>query len=104
MADYNTIAKLYSESVLKPEITSAVGVAANNVIFESPSTPNHTERYAWAANAAENPTDQADRFLMPILILNKDLTEQEIRDLDDPTIQSGVDLFIDVFALSDAST
>ena len=41
---------------------------------------------------------------MPILILNKDLTEQEIRDLDDPTIQSGVDLFIDVFALSDAST
>ena len=102
MATYNELSTLYSKSVLKPEITSAVGVAANNVVFEDPSTPNHNDRYTWAAKAAQNPDNEADRFLMPVLILNKDSTVEEIENLDDTTIQGNVDLFIDVFALYDA--
>ena len=103
MATYEEIATLYSKSTLKPQITSAVGIAANNVTFEAPSTPNHNERYAWAAKAAQNPDNEANRFLMPVLVLNKDSTVSEIENLDDTTIQGNVDLYIDVFALYDAT-
>lgn len=102
MASYKQIATLYSESTLKPSITSAVGVAANNIVFEAESTPNHAERYTWAAKAAQNPDSEANRFIMPVLILNKELEVNEIRALDDATVQGNVDLFIDVFALYDA--
>lgn len=103
MATYDEIATLYSQSALKPQVTSAIGQAANNVIFEAPSTPNHAERYAWAARAAQNPVNEAQRFLMPVLTINNGSTVAQILALDDATIQGNVDLFIDVFALYDAA-
>lgn len=102
MATYEEIAQLYAQSALKPEITAAIGQAANNVVFEDPLTPNHTERYNWAAKATQNADTEAERFIMPVLTINNALTVTEILDLDDATIQGNVDLFIDVFALYDA--
>lgn len=103
MATYQELATLFSESTLKSEITVAIAVSANEILDESPSTPNHAQRYAWAAKATSNPNSEAQRFLIGVLAANKDATVAQIENASDAVIQTNVDGLVDLFALADAS-
>ena len=102
MATYTELAQLFSVSTLKPQITAAIAIAAQNIVNESSSTPNYTERYAWAAKASSNPSNEANRFLIGVLAANNTATVEQIQNATDEQIQINVDGLIDLFALFDA--
>ena len=86
MASYLDIAKIFSERLLRPQITVAIAVSAQSILAEDTATPNHTERYAWAAKATSSPGAEADRFLIGVLAANIGATIQQIRDATDEQI------------------
>ena len=103
MATYTELAQLFSVSTLKPQVTAAIAIAAQNIANESPSTPNHTERFTWAASASSNPSGEASRFLIGVLAANNTATVEQIQNATDAQVQTNVDNLIDLFALFDAT-
>lgn len=73
-------------------------VAADTVINELDSTPNHVNRFIWAQDAFDNPDNYSRRFLAGILAANRVASVEVIQNSTDAQIQSNVDVLIDVFA------
>lgn len=104
MATYIELATLYSRSILNEQITVAIAIAAQNIIDEPDTTPNHSERFKWAAKATGNPGAEADRFLIGVLAANHTATVSQIENATDTQVQNNVDALVNVFALADAGT
>ena len=103
MATYTEIAVLYSESALKNQVSVAIASAAQAIVSEADTVPNHAERYDWAARAMSNPGAEAQRFLIGILVANKSASVAQIESATDAAVQSNVDDLVDIFALADAA-
>ena len=107
MATYRELLQLYNERVLKQQVTVAVADAADDILSEDPLTENHAERYAWAANALNNPGREADRMLIAVLVKNKTATVAQIRSVEtndlDNQVLTNVQSLVNLFALSDAT-
>ena len=103
MATYTELAQLFSVSTLKPQVTAAIAIAAQNIANEDPATPNYTERFTWAAKASSNPSNEANRFLIGVLAANSTATVEQIQNATDAAVQTNVDALVDLFALFDAT-
>lgn len=100
MATYEEISQMYAVGALKPKIAVAVASAAETILSENTATPNHTARYLWAAKAMKDPYDEADKFLIGVLVANKAASVAVIEGATDTQIQNNVDALVDVFALA----
>ena len=98
MATYSELYGLNSDSELRNRVTVACIVAAETVMAEEDTTPNHANRLLWAASVFVSPTVEARRMFMAVLAANKDATVSAIQSATDAQIQAVVDSHIDLFA------
>lgn len=98
MALYQEIYDLQRDNVLLPRIATAIGVAADTIVKELNTIPNHTNRVIWAKKAFSNPMAEARKFQMAVLSANAGLTVTAITGAGDAAIQNNVNAVIDTFA------
>ena len=98
MATYNEIYRLHNESELINKVTVACIVAAETIMGEVDTTPNHENRLTWAASVFGNPKNEAERMYWAILAANVDLTVIQITGATDSAIQTQVNAHVDLFA------
>jgi hypothetical protein len=105
MATYDellTIATSPSGDNLRKKLRVAVVVAADVVRVENISTPNHTNRLAWARQVMTNPDAEAARMQWAVLGQNRAFTAAQITGADDTTVQTAVNGAIDLLAGTEA--
>lgn len=98
MATYTELYGLHNDSALKNRVVVACIVAAEVVMDELDTTPNHANRLIWAASVLANPQTEATRMYWALLAANKDATIESIQGATDAAIQSQVEVHIDLFA------
>lgn len=98
MATYEELFGLRNNSDLKNRVTSAVIIAAETVMNELDTVPNHANRLIWAKGVFAGPSREADRMYMSVLAANKDASVAQITGASDTAIQTNVDDHIDLFA------
>lgn len=98
MATYNELYGLNSDSELRNRVTMACIVAAETVMAEEDTTPNHANRLVWAALVFASPAMEAKRMFMAVLAANKDADVAAIQSATDAQIQAAVDNHVDLFA------
>jgi len=99
MASYAELYGLRNDSALRNRVMVACIIAAEVVMAEVDTTPNHANRLVWAASVFANPVAEASRMFMAILAANSGLTVEQIQGATDAQIQTGVDDHIDLFAV-----
>ena len=98
MATYRELFDAAEDNVLLDRIKVAIIIAADIVLNEVDTTPNHTNRVIWARTAFIDPGDQAKPFLYAVLAANKGATIATILAATDNAIQNNVNAAIDIFA------
>ena len=99
MAAYEELMQVGStESALRNKVKIAVIVAAEAIRNETPATDNHANRMLWAKDAFSNPEGKAQELLWALLAQNKDTQIGNITGASDATVQTAVDVCIDIFA------
>ena len=98
MATYNEIYGLHNESELINKVTVACIVAAETIMGEGDTTPNHENRLTWAASVFQNPRSESERMWWAILAANNALDVGQITSATDSAIQAQVDAHVDLFA------
>lgn len=98
MATYAELFSLRNNSDLRNKVTSAVIIAAETVMNELDTVPNHANRLIWAKGVFANPRTETDRMFMAVLAANKDASVAQIEGATDAAIQTNVDDHIDLFA------
>ena len=98
MAAYTELYDLRTDSALRNRVTVAVIVAAETVMNELDTVPNHTNRLVWAKLVFASPSTEAERMFMAVLSANADITVAQIQGASDTAIQANVDEHIDLFA------
>lgn len=98
MASYEELFTLKNNSALINRVQVACIVAAEMVMAELDTTPNHANRLLWAKDVFENPGREAARMYWAVLAANKDQDLGVITAATDLAIQSNVDEHIDLFA------
>ena len=98
MATYEELFSLRNNSVLKNRVQTAVIIAAETVMNEIDTTPNHANRLLWAKAVFANPSSEADRMYMAVLAANNSAPVASIIAATDTAIQANVDDHIDLFA------
>ena len=88
-----------TESDLRNKITTACIIAAESIMDEIDTTPNHANRMLWAASVFENPRAESERMLWALLAANNAASIATIEGAPDATIQSEVDAHVDLFAI-----
>lgn len=83
---------------LRNRTTVACIIAAENVMGESPATPNHANRLLWAKAVFESPEPEARRMLQAVLAANNTATVAQILGATDTVLQNNVNAHIDLFA------
>jgi len=102
MATYTELYGLHNDSALKNRVIVACIVAAEVVMDEIGTTPNHANRLLWAASVLASPQVEATRMFWALLAVNKDATIENIQAATDIQIQSQVEAHIDLFATGTA--
>ncbi len=101
MATYDELLSLNSSSSgtsLQRQVQVAVVVAADVIRLEVGTTPNHTNRMAWAKLALQNPKQEAERMLWAVLAQNRALTVAQITGATDAAVQTAVNAAVDLLA------
>ena len=98
MATYEELFSLCNDSALRNKVTSAVIIAAETVMNELDTAPNHANRLLWAKAVFANPRAETDRMFWALLAANKDATVANIQAATDAAIQTNVDDHVDLFA------
>lgn len=98
MAEYSELRSLFDDASLINRTSVAVVIAAEVVIGEADTVPNHTQRVAWALTVLSNPTPDARKALKYILAVNKTATVADINTATDSTLQTEVDSLINLLA------
>ncbi len=98
MATYEELFGLRNNSALKNRVTSSVVIAAETVMNELDTVPNHANRLIWAKAVFANPSAEADRMFWAVLAANSDASVAQIEGASDAAIQTNVDDHIDLFA------
>ena len=98
MATYAELFGLNNDSALRNRVMVACLIAAETVMAELDTTPNHANRLAWAASVFASPAAETKRMFMAVLAANSDATITAIQDATDEQIQTNVDNHVDLFA------
>ena len=98
MATYTELYGLHNDSALRNRVLVASIVAAEMVMGELDTVPNHANRLIWAASVLANPQAEARRMFMAVLAANKDASVEAIQGTSDEQIQASVDDHVDLFA------
>lgn len=98
MATYTELFDLADNNILLDRVSVAITIAADTVLNEIESTPNHANRVIWAKGAFSNPKAQAKAFLAAVLAANNGADVATIQAVTDTQIQNNVNAAIDVFA------
>lgn len=98
MATYAELFDLRNDSALKNRVSAAVIIAAETVMNELDTVPNHANRLIWAKGVFANPGTESDRMFMAVLAANSDASVAQIQGASDAAIQTNVDDHIDLFA------
>ena len=99
MATYTELYGLKNDSALRNRVLTACVVAAEAVMNEIGTTPNHANRLIWSASVFANPVVEADRMFMATLAANAAFTVSQIQGALDEDIQANVDAHVDLFAV-----
>ena len=98
MATYDELLQANANTGLLNKVRVAVVVSATNIMTEADTTPNHTNRLAWAKTVFSDPAVAGTRMMWPVLAQNKALTLAQITAAADVDVQSAVDAAVNVFA------
>jgi hypothetical protein len=98
MATYLELRGLMDDNDLENRCAVACIVAAEAIMDEDPSTPNHEQRLTFANRAFTAPKDLANRVLMAVLAEYKGLEIAQIQGATDAQLQTAVNNAINVFA------
>ena len=98
MASYAEIFELGSNSALRNKMTVACLVAAQAVLVELGTIPNHANRLLWAKNVFSDPQGMGQKMLMAALAKNAALTVVQITGASDAVLLTAVQGAIDLFA------
>lgn len=100
MASYLDLRNQFSNSELRNRVTTAVTVAAYNLLQGAPTANDR----AWARSVFESPDNAGRVAFMAVLAANKDATIAQIDGATDAAIQTQVDAVVPslVLALSGA--
>lgn len=98
MATYTELYDLNSESALKNRVLVACLIAAETVMNEADTVPNHANRLIWAKNVFENPNYESQRMYWALLAANNALSTTQIKNATDAAILTEVEAHIDLFA------
>ena len=100
MATYKELYGLHNDSALRNRVVVACIVAAEIVMNELDTVPNHANRLIWAGSVFANPQTEGLRMYWALLAANKDQTVEFIRQTaTDAQIQAKVEAHIDLFAI-----
>lgn len=97
MATYDELLFASENEALNKKIRVAVIIAAETIRTESPATPDHVKRVAWAKQAFTIPDTVAEAILWAVLAQNKNATYLQIVNALDSTVQTAVDAAVNVF-------
>ena len=97
MATYEELYALIPNQRLNIQIRIAVGKAARDIWFESPTTPNHANRITWAQESLTMPRDIAQDFVAGFLIQQSWDSVANITSYSDSTVQNIVNGLLDIF-------
>ena len=95
MATYTELFDLADNNILLDRVSVAITIAADTVLNEIESTPNHANRVVWAKGAFSNPKAQAKAFLAAVLAANNGADVATIQAVTDTQIQNNVNAAID---------
>ena len=95
MATYAELFDLRHDSGLMNKITIAVGVAARDI---QTTTSANALRKTWAVAAFADPSGEAKRMFTAVLVANRTMTVEQIRNATDEAIQTAVDAAVELFA------
>jgi len=98
MATYTELFSLHNNSALRNRVQTAVLIAAEAVMNEVGTTPNHANRLVWAKGVFASPGREAEQMFMAVLAANSEFTVVQITGASDAAIQANVDAHIDLFA------
>ena len=98
MATYEDIFELKDASEVINKVTVACVVAAETIMGEVDTTPNHANRLTWAASVFQNPRNESERMWWAILAANHSSNVSAITGASDAVIQTAVDDHVDLFA------
>lgn len=98
MATYEELFSLRNNSSLKNRVQTAVVIAAETVMNELDTVPNHVNRLIWAKSVFAQPSIEADRMYWAVLAANSSSSVAVIIGASDSAIQANVNDHIDLFA------
>lgn len=98
MATYAELLVAAENPDLNNRIRVACIVAAETIRTELPSVANHANRMVWAKAVFANPVSEAQRMLWAVLAQNRAATLSQLTGATDATVQTAVNLAVDVFA------
>lgn len=100
MATYAELLTASADAGLKDKIRVACVVAAETVRGEASNVANHTERLKWAKQVFASPENESNRMIWAVLAQNRTATLAQITGASDATVQSAVDVAVNVFAIT----
>ena len=98
MATNTELYGLKNDSALRNRVEMECIIAAEAVMNEIDTTPNHVNRLLWSASVFVNPVAEANRMFMAVLAANAEFTVEQIQGASDEAIQANVDAHVDLFA------
>ena len=89
----------YTSPDLKNRVTVAIANAAQEILNELDTVPNHAGRLVWAKDALVNTEAEAEKFMW-VVLSNQELRDAELADgAADSLVLSVVTGFVNVFAV-----
>jgi hypothetical protein len=98
MATYTELYGLRNDSALRNRVMVGCIIAAEVVMGELDTVPNHANRLIWAAGVFANPLVETDRMFMAVLAANEGVSVGQIQSASDVQIQTNINDHIDLFA------
>ena len=99
MATYAELLVAAQSDTLRQKVRVGCIIAANTVMTELTSVPNHAARLTWARGVYENPVSAGEKMLWAVIAQNNTATLAQITGASDAVVLTAVTAAIDLFAV-----
>ena len=99
MATYAELLTAGENDGLRRKVRVGCIIAANVIMTELATVPNHTARLAWAKAVYENPVTAGEKMLWAVIAQNNTFTLAQITGASDAAVQTAVTAAVDLFAV-----
>lgn len=97
MTVYDTVFALYQSTVLRRRLTVAIATAAQQVMAEPGTQPNHANRLTWAKASLQNAPAMAETMMWGLL--SNASIQATAENTPDSDVQFQVNSLIDSYAI-----